>query len=518
MAKKTIIRLNTNDNHLSLGNMFRIIKEESIMKNTFLQSDLFCSIFQIDSIADSTVNNYCTGYRSINTIYKEHILSLKKEYQKDSLVFLPILSHVLSFLEDRVFSLDTTTAKDLLSIINTNTKMEIVCNRLYHISKNDSSTKDTFNFHLYQLLQSKNFYSCFVEILLFCVLEKKQPIYYESSVLETIENNLHYTNISLSEIHDFISMQLKEGIWSIRNIILLANKQNAFACFELASLEFYGAIAGYPRYNICYQYYKIAADKNHPVANWAIGFLYERGYIGNQSRQDYVKSFHYFNKARKLGCSSAFNSLGLALKQGYIPHLAKNEKKAENFFSIAANKKNVYAFNNLGLLYEEKHNYEKAFSYFSASADLEESWACNKVGEYYRKGLFVSKDLQKAFDYYTKASNSSIHTVCFWSYYNLAIYFYQNGCETIGIAKDPEKSILLLETASSKLIEASIALLELYYSEYLKSNKKNKVWLPKIDKQIQIIEQHPSYDKKLGKKIEKIMTTIHDTYQITYKK
>ena len=74
MDKKKIIKLNNNDNHLSLGNIFRIIKSISINPSSFLQSDLFCIIFNCDTIGTSTVNNYCTGIRSIHPDYKNYIL------------------------------------------------------------------------------------------------------------------------------------------------------------------------------------------------------------------------------------------------------------------------------------------------------------------------------------------------------------------------------------------------------------------------------------------------------------
>ena len=72
MLQRKFIRLNINDNYLSLGNVFRIIKEEANNTNMFLQSDLFAIIFNTYNIADSTVNNYCTGFRAINPKYRSY--------------------------------------------------------------------------------------------------------------------------------------------------------------------------------------------------------------------------------------------------------------------------------------------------------------------------------------------------------------------------------------------------------------------------------------------------------------
>ena len=41
MDKKRVIKLNENDEYLSLGNIFRLIKEMAIDSSSFLQTDLF---------------------------------------------------------------------------------------------------------------------------------------------------------------------------------------------------------------------------------------------------------------------------------------------------------------------------------------------------------------------------------------------------------------------------------------------------------------------------------------------
>ena len=41
--KKQYIKMNNNDEHLSIGNLFRIIKDSSKNKISALQSELFCT-------------------------------------------------------------------------------------------------------------------------------------------------------------------------------------------------------------------------------------------------------------------------------------------------------------------------------------------------------------------------------------------------------------------------------------------------------------------------------------------
>ena len=81
--KKKYIKLNNNDEHLSLGNLFRLIKELSKNKLSALQSEIFCILFEIESINDTTVNNYCVGCRGISSEYKQIFLNKIKKYNKN---------------------------------------------------------------------------------------------------------------------------------------------------------------------------------------------------------------------------------------------------------------------------------------------------------------------------------------------------------------------------------------------------------------------------------------------------
>ncbi len=78
----TYIKLNNNNNHLSLGNLFTIIKKMSKNKSAAIQSELFCILFNIENISETTVNNYCTGLRSINSTYKQIYINYLKKIRK----------------------------------------------------------------------------------------------------------------------------------------------------------------------------------------------------------------------------------------------------------------------------------------------------------------------------------------------------------------------------------------------------------------------------------------------------
>ena len=131
--QKKFIRLNTSDNYLSFGNLFRVIKEESNITNMFLQADLFSIIFNTYNIADSTVNNYCTGLRAINPQYRNYFKEIKNKYENDKNILVVTIGKILELIEEEI-DLDNITIKE----INNSSKLKHICNRLYSISKNDS--------------------------------------------------------------------------------------------------------------------------------------------------------------------------------------------------------------------------------------------------------------------------------------------------------------------------------------------------------------------------------------------
>ena len=76
--KKNYIKLNIDDNHLSFGNLCRLIKMQAKNKSSAMQSEIFCTLFNVDSINDTTINNYCIGIRAIGLEYRE---LFKKKYE-----------------------------------------------------------------------------------------------------------------------------------------------------------------------------------------------------------------------------------------------------------------------------------------------------------------------------------------------------------------------------------------------------------------------------------------------------
>ena len=125
------VKLNNNDNHLSLGNLFNAIKKISINKTSAIQTEVFCTIFSIDDITDTTVGNYCTGYRAIGGTYKQIYLNYRKHYEKDDTILISTISNLLSIIDGYIYNLTK------ISELNSNPSLKKLCVLLNTYAKND---------------------------------------------------------------------------------------------------------------------------------------------------------------------------------------------------------------------------------------------------------------------------------------------------------------------------------------------------------------------------------------------
>jgi len=497
---KTYIKMNESNDYLSFGNLCRVIKEISLNKTYSSQSEIFSIIFDDDTLSDSTINNYCIGYRNIGSVYKKKYYKYKKEYQNNKDIFLEVITNLISILEGNIK--ESTTYEN----INNNNLLRKLCTNLYNIAKNDKNVNSTFTIKLNNYIKENKLYECTIELLFYIILEHKQPIYKENIIKETVENILNKTNISVNDLEKFLSLNFKDGVNYVYELKQLAKENNAYACFELGYMEYKGEITGYPRYNKAYNYFVISSSYNHPRASLLIADMLLKGQIGNNAKEDKEKAIEYLNKAISLGSVAALNKMGLI-------YLKTNKEKSIEYFNKAIEHDYVYAYNNLGKIYEEEKNYKKAYEYYLKSAEKEESWSCNKLGEFYRLGLYVEKDIKKALYYYNLATDVPISLLEYYSKYNLAKYFYLSGNYESGIEKDIDKAISLFEEASNNnKIEASIELLKIYIEKYLK--KRTEENLSKINYYKNKIETHDRYNIETKKEIENYILKIKEEFLI----
>ena len=452
------VKMNNNQKELSLGNFCRIVKEQSLNKSYAGQPDVFYAIFLVEDVSDSTINNYCIGYRTIASDFKKIYQKRKKYPNKE---FDETIQNLISIIKGNIYS-DFTHEQIKIEAKNTLKKLSI---ELYNIAKNDKSVSSEFTKKINEFIKEDKIYESICEILLFIVLEKKQPIYIDKTRREIFESMLNNTNISMNDLEQFLKIQLKDGINYTYSLKKLSKENNPYASFELGDMEYTGIMSGSPRYVKAYEYFKIAAAQNHPRANWLIGKMLLEGQIGKKTEETKEKAFKYLKKAEELGSIAATNTIGLCYLNGLIPSILKNEEKAIRYFKKAAKEDYVYAHNNLGKIYEEHGDLKKAYEHYMVGATLEESWASNKIGKWYLEGTYIEKDEKQAYEYFNKATEVPKNILDHWAYFNLAKYFYLNGNFEANIEKNIPKAIEYFNKALEGNIEDAYNELILIYIE-----------------------------------------------------
>lgn len=486
--KKKFIKLNDSYSHLSLGNIINVIKAESKNKDSSIQSEVFCALFDVQYINDSTVNNYCIGARSIGNDYKQIYINLKKKYSQDKNIFKPIIKNILTLIEGTIYDLDN------IKEINSNIHLINVTKKLYNIAKNDFSVPLTFTTKIKSYFNNYDYIAAFSELALYAILEKKQPLFEDDKVKNIVEAILDNTDISAKELQDFLLLELNEGINFSYAINNLADTNNSFANFQLGLQHYRGEITGEPDYITSFNYFKKAALNNHPSAYWMMANIILEKKLGNNSNKDLEKAVSYLEKSMELGNIAAINSLGYCYLNGL--GIEKNINKAKDYFEKASSYNYAYAFNNLAKMVENT-NKDEAFNYYKKSADLNESYACNKVGLYYLE----HDDYLNSFNYFNKGLNTTMRAKCLWNYHNLAKYFYSNGNKEINVEKDIDKAIKYYKISNS-LIESLIELLIIYVKQ------RKKVEALEVINQI---EKHPKYDKNYKELIDNNLKIINVT-------
>ena len=494
------VKMNNNQKELSLGNFCRIVKEQSLNKSYAGQPDVFYALFLVEDVSDSTINNYCIGYRTIATEFKK-IYQKRKNYPNKE--FDETIQNLISIIKGNVYN-ELNNEQIKKEAKNTLKKLSI---ELYNIAKNDKSVPRNFTKKINDFLKENKIYETICEILLFIVLEKKQPVYIDKTRREIFESMLNDTNISMNELEQFLKIQLKDGINYTYSLKKLSKENNPYASFELGDMEYTGIMSGTPRYIKAYEYFKIAASQNHPRANWLIGKMLLEGQIGKKTKEDLEKAFNYLKKAEELGSIAAVNSIGLCYLNGLIPSIEKNEEKAIAYFKKATKEDYVYAYNNLGKIYENHNDLKKAYEHYIVGATLEESWALNKIGKWYLEGIYIKKNEKKAYEFFNKAVEVPKSILDHWAYFNLAKYFYLEGNFEANIEKNIPKAIEYLNKALEGNIEDSYKeLILIYIEEYKESeNQKDLDFINYYYNKYRLTNSFKNHKKEIDSKIEELI-------------
>ncbi len=378
------------NNILSLGNFCNVMKKNS-SNNIAIQSEVFYALFDVNNINATTINNYCIGIRGIGIEYKKEF---EEKYNNNKLID-SVLS-LVNLLDNKI------NQGDKLEIINNSSRLQNVINDLQEIVKKDDNIIDKNKFN------KDTKYETITSLLHYIILENKQPVYINEDKI----------NINNKELNEYLKVKLLFGENYIESLLSLANKENVYACAEIGSLYYDGIINGYQEFEKAFKYYLMAAKKDHPKACWMIANMI----LNKRVKYDFDTMWSYLNKAISLNSAASYNTMGLCWLRKINPEQKEDKEKAIKYFKKSADFGYVYAFNNLGLIYE-KDNPDLSLEYFKMSAELNNSWALNKVGEYYRK----NGELDKAKLYYKKAISSQIKERNAYAYFNLANYYYKDN-------------------------------------------------------------------------------------------
>ena len=234
---KNYIRMNDSDNYLSLGNLFRVIKKLSKNTTNTVQTELFCLLFDIEAINTTTVNNYCVGSRSIGNIYKQKYLNYQKKYFRNDSIFEELFLNLIERMDGKLYKV-----VDKRSFINNNEMLITLVDKMFLIMKNINIINYDLVNNVSNLINNKNYYNAFSQILFYIVLENRQPLYSEDQIKETLNELICKTNISMNDIRDIMEIELCEGLSYYRSLLCLAKKNNPYALYKLAQMEYLGEV------------------------------------------------------------------------------------------------------------------------------------------------------------------------------------------------------------------------------------------------------------------------------------
>ncbi len=237
-------------------------------------------------------------------------------------------------------------------------------------------------------------------------------------------------------------------------------------------------------------YLQLATKMGSGRAYRTIGDFYLRG---PEKTRDYIKAKNYIDSAMFLGDAKAtallayIHSMGygvpenidkaitfynLAIQEGYIEasyHLAKiyhyrlfgvkkDLHKAMTYYLLAADRRHGAALNNIGLIYEEYHEYITAIKWYAAAAEEDYYWGYYNIGSVYQYGYYsnidkyVKPDLAKAYEYYDKAAEQGLPAAI----YKLGDFHYYGR----GVKKDRVLAVNMMKKAAKGGEERAINFLK----------------------------------------------------------
>mmetsp|Transcript_3573 Transcript_3573/g.13677 ORF Transcript_3573/g.13677 Transcript_3573/m.13677 type:complete len:222 (-) Transcript_3573:273-938(-) len=125
-------------------------------------------------------------------------------------------------------------------------------------------------------------------------------------------------------------------------------------------------------------------------------------------QKEYKQAETYFQKAASLGCSSALYRLGIMYMSedlGEDREVAYSYKKAFECFAHAGNMGHSGAVTNIGTLFFNAGKFEEAMQYYVQGANMGCVYAYKNIGKMYESGHGVPKDNTVALQYFRKCGS-----------------------------------------------------------------------------------------------------------------
>ena len=150
-----------------------------------------------------------------------------------------------------------------------------------------------------------------------------------------------------------------------------------------------------------FYWFNEAAKKGSDVGMYNLGCCYKNGY-GTET--DIEQAAEWFKKAAEQGYVDAMCDLGEYYQENLVDF-----NKAKMWYLKAAELGNAEAQNKLGVLYADIENdYKEAIKWYKKAMEQDNPWAYRNLGICYREGNGVKKDLKKAEELFSKASELGI--------------------------------------------------------------------------------------------------------------
>ena len=197
---------------------------------------------------------------------------------------------------------------------------------------------------------------------------------------------------------------MKHPLFTLISVVTLCSAnalaQNTAANYNSKGDDYYYGRGVAQDYAAALTWYRKAANEGYALAEYNIGYLYEKG-LG--VLQNDAEAVVWFTKAAGKNHVAACNSVGWHYKKG--KGVTKDYIKALQYLEQATDLGNKYAPNHLGHMYDDGEgvpsDYAKAMYYFRLAAQRGNVESVGNIGWLFDKGRGVAKNEDSAVKYYT---------------------------------------------------------------------------------------------------------------------